>query len=96
MASNIAGVDACAAVREIMALEPTPIIVALDDDAGAESERTRLDARDAGAVIGVTYPPLGGINEITPAAPSTQQAILCLQRCKSVKNSRSELKLHPS
>jgi two-component system chemotaxis response regulator CheB len=53
MASNIAGVDACAAVREIMALEPTPIIVALDD-AGADNERTRLDPCHAGAVATVT------------------------------------------
>jgi two-component system chemotaxis response regulator CheB len=55
MASNIIGVDACAAVREIMALEPTPIIVAIDGN-GSAGERARLDAHDAGAVATVAMP----------------------------------------
>jgi two-component system chemotaxis response regulator CheB len=59
MASNIIGVDAFAAAREIMALEPTPIIMAIDD-AGASAERARSDARDAGAVASVAMPSPAG------------------------------------
>lgn len=59
MASNIIGVDAFAAAREIMALEPTPIIMAIDD-AGDAAERARSDARDAGAVASVAMPSPAG------------------------------------
>ena len=55
MASNVLGVNAFDATREIMSVEPTPIVVVFDE-VGASAERARTRSQEAGAVAAVPYP----------------------------------------
>jgi two-component system chemotaxis response regulator CheB len=55
MASNVRAVNVFDATREIMTTAPTPIILVVDET-GADAERARADAQEAGALTAVPFP----------------------------------------